>query len=273
MKKKLTICLICAFCAALVFTGCSGSGSSSSGSAEEEVYYADEDFINDMAEGLMERWDLNSADANVIVADQSQEYQEMILKYINAELDHDAKYVDEKFEDSNLKELAIRYVNLLNESVDLCDYIPVDYVKYYDEYQPINDERSKIIASMVSDYGMTVDEEYQGTLDEFLTNATLVIESENQEAEIENMVSSLQFEVVNDDEYSDWKTYQAVMENTTSIDFNSISLTINLISDEGVILDTTYDTVNSFKQGAKAQVEFMTDKDFSSTEVTVSYWD
>ena len=147
----------------------------------------------------------------------------------------------------------------------------VDYDKYLEVFQPVYNERSKIISQLVNDYGMTVDEEYQQTLNDFLTNSQLVIEQENEEAAIRQMLDGIQFDEVDDN--GGYKTYQAVVENTTGIDFNTLNITINLLNSDGVIVETAYDNVSAFAQGAKVQFEFMTDKEFTSTQVSVDWWE
>ena len=118
---------------------------------------------------------------------------------------------------------------------------------------------------------MTVDEEYQQTLNDFLTNSQLVIEQENEEGGIQEMLDGIQFDAVDDN--GGYKTYQAVVENTTGIDFNTLNITINLLNSDGVIVETAYDNVSAFAQGAKVQFEFMTDKEFTSTQVSVDWWE
>ena len=77
-----------------------------------------------------------------------------------------------KFEDSKLQEETISYINLLNDHIEICDYIPVDYYgKYLEEFQPIYDGRSKIIQDMADNYGLTVSDKFQSNLDEFKTNS------------------------------------------------------------------------------------------------------
>lgn len=229
-----------------------------------------------MAKGLQARWDLTDANEKKEgyddIAVNSKEYQDMMKNYINAELKVIQNYPDEKFEDSNLKEIAVKYVNLLTKHMDICKYMTVDYDKYAEEFDPIYNERSKIISQMVEEYGMTVDESHQDTLDEFLTNSQLVEEQEDMENQIEKMLANIQFQAITDDG-SGYKTYQAVVENTTGVDFNSFNVTINLLSADGVIVESLYDSVNAFTNGAKAQLEFCTDKEFASTQVISEYWD
>jgi len=243
---------------------------------DEENQYSDEQFITAMSDGLQARWTLNTNDEGkegyADIQFNSEEYKEMMLSYIDAELEHIEGYKDEKYEDSKLQEIVIRYINLLNEHKEICSYMTVDYDKYYSEFEPIYNERSKIIADLVENYNLTVDEEYKSTLDDFLTNSQLVVEQENLDAEIEAMISGVEFVEVADDGYS-FKTYQAVVENTTSTDFKNFSVSINLLNEEGVIVSTEYSSVTNFTQGAKVQFEFMTDKAFVTTQINMDWWD
>lgn len=265
LKKLIIIGLSC-----LVLSGCT-----SEEPVAEETTYADQEFLSDMSNGLQTRWKLNEDDEAKEGYDEilvnSEEYQKMMNNYIQAELNLVEKYQNEKFEDSNLQEIAVKYVNLLKQHKDACQYLTVNYDKYLEEFQPIYNERSKIISQMVNDYGMTVEEEYQQTLNEFLTNSQIVTEQENAENAIQKMIDTIQFEEVEDN--GGYKTYQAVVENTTGIDFDTLNITINLLNIDGVIVETTYDTVSAFAQGAKVQFEFMTDKEFVSTQVSVDWWE
>lgn len=276
MKKATVLLASCMIGTGLLFTGCSGSQQESK--QEEEIRYADEDFVKDMAKGLEARWTLNEQDESKEGYDaidlQSSEYKDMMISYINAELDCIGKYKDEKFEDSKLQEEAISYINLLNDHIEICDYIPVDYYgKYLEEFQPIYDGRSKIIQDMADNYGLTVSDKFQSNLDEFKTNSKLVQEKDAQEQAIDSMLSNITFEEVPDEYAGDWKTYQGVVENTTGSDFSTFAVNINLLNADGVIVETAYDQVSNFTNGAKAQFEFSTDKEFTSTEVTVQYYE
>ena len=125
---------------------------------------------------------------------------------------------------------------------------------------------------MVDDYGMTVDEKYQETLNDFITNSQLVTEQENTVAAVENMFKGIQFQVV-EDMGDGLKTYQTIVENTTGLDFNTFNININLLDENGVIVESVWEQVNNFNNGAKVQVEFSTDKEFASTEVTGDWWE
>lgn len=126
---------------------------------------------------------------------------------------------------------------------------------------------------MADNYGLTVSDKFQSNLDEFKTNSKLVQEKDAQEQAIDSMLSNITFEEVPDEYAGDWKTYQGVVENTTGSDFSTFAVNINLLNADGVIVETAYDQVSNFTNGAKAQFEFSTDKEFTSTEVTVQYYE
>ena len=274
-KMKLILLFNCVLCLTLLNLGCSANNSSKT--EKKEPAYADDQFISDMSKGLQARWTLNEQDEQKEGYDQielqSDEEKEMMLSYIQAELDYIGKYKDEKFKDSQLQEEALSYINLLNKHTEICDYIPVDYYgKYYDEFESLYNERSKIIEDLVTNYGLTVDEKFQSTLDEFKTNSKLVKEQDALKESIETMLSNIQFTIAEDDG-SGWKTYQGIIENTTGKDFTTSSVDINLLNADGVIVETEYDSVSNFTNGAKAQFEFITDKDFTSTQVIANWYE
>ena len=273
MQKKVKNILLGVMCVLIVLvSGCSKTEKNE----EKEPSYADKVFVEDMSAGLQERWKLNDADAAKEGFDDiyfnSKEYQDMMFGYIDAELNKIEKYTEEKFENKKLQELALKYINLLYQHKELCDYMTVDYDRYETEYSTIYDERSKVIKTMVDDYGMTVDEKYQDTLNDFITNSQLVTEQENTVAAVENMLKGIQFQVV-EDMGDGLKTYQTIIENTTGLDFNTFNININLLDENGVIVESVWEQVNNFNNGAKAQVEFSTDKEFASTEVTGDWWE
>lgn len=278
MKKKIAVILAMALSISVVVTGCTGEPNNSADKSAkdqsvEEVQYADEDFVKDMSKGLQARWKLTEEDEDKEVDLQSEEEQTMMLKYIQAELECIEKYKDEKFKDIELQEKAITYIKLLTKHKEICEYIPVDYYgKYVEENEDIYNERSKIIEEMVTDYGLSVDEKYQSTLDEFKTNSKLVKEQDALKNAVASMLEKVEFQETTSDG-SDWKTYQGTIENNTGKDFSSLDISINLLDSEGVIVETTYDNIGNFTDGSKARIEFSTNKEFTATQLSAQWYD
>lgn len=266
MKRVLSVLLAAVLCVGML-TGC---GNTNSASTQKEEHYADEDFMKDAAKALETRWKMNESDEDKVYTEGSDEQKELFSKWTQAELDILSEYEDEKFEDSKLKELAIQYINALKDQEEAMKYVTVDYLKFSEIWQSSYDLRTQIIAQLKEDYGLNVSEKYQSILDDLVTNAQLVTEEQTTKETVETFAKGIQF-ALEKDEYG-LKTYSTVVENTTGLGFSSLSLTINLLDAEGVIVETTYANVDNFASGAKARLEFMTDKEFASTDISVQYY-
>ena len=245
---------------ALLFTvGCGKSNQT------DEPKFVDNAFITDLSHALEKRWDKSDEYAKVGESDNPDHYKE----YVQIELDILSKYENEVFEDSKLKEKALSYINWLKQQDEALAYVNVDYEKYSTLWEEAYNNRTKLISEFVNSYGLTVSDKYQSTLTDLITNAKVVQEKEEDKEKIDALVDSLSFELV-ENSYG-YKTYEAILENTTGKDIKSISFTINLIDEDGVVIETTYDSLSNIKKDQKAKVQFMTDKDFSSLEIEADY--
>lgn len=279
--KKIIVLVLCGCMTVGMFTGCSGSTSSTPNSEssavteseEPEIKYCDEDFIADVRKGLESRWKLvnndSSKDGYDDITLDSEENKQMTINYIDAELSCVEDYTSGNFKDSYLQEQAISYINALKNQKDAVQYITVDYDKYDEIASDVYDTRSAVLKNLVNNYGLTVSEEYQDTLNELLTNANIVEEENAINDELTNMINNVVFEQTSNDG-SGWCTYQGLIENTTGKDFDSADFTINLYNDDDVLVDTQYDTIPMFNAGTKAYIEFSTDVEFSGWEMQVS---
>ena len=88
MRKKFSTILLGILCLMLLSIGCSSTKEEEK--KEEEPQYADDSFVQDMSKGLQARWDLNAIDEQKEGYDEilvnSKEYQDMMISYIDAEL-------------------------------------------------------------------------------------------------------------------------------------------------------------------------------------------
>lgn len=270
MKKKISYLLCVIICLSALLMGCS-----SPTDKQEQEEYADQKFIEAMANGLEERWALTEKDESKEgyedITWDSEEYQKMMKSYIQAELDAIESFQNEKFKDSKLQEMAISYINLLKEHKKITEYMTVDYNKYAEELTPIYDNRTKIITTIDEEYELPIDKKFQNTLDDFKTNASLVQEQESKQAQVDALVSSVQFNKTTTD--GDYTTYVAIIENTTDMNFASLQFNVNLLDANGVILESNSLFVNNIGKGQKAQIEFITDKNFTSTNLACDYWE
>jgi len=265
MKKRI-IAIMMATMLCLSITACGGGGTTASTETETE-YFADTDFISDLAKGLEARWDISDAQDLSTLSDA--EYKKVMVPAVQAELDAVDKYQSEKFSDTKLQEYVIQYINALKDQKAALDYVGVDNLKFSDEWQPAYNKRTQNISIFVNTYGLKVSEKYQTNIDELLTNATLVTKEAEQKESIDNWVKSITFNQV-EDSYG-WRKYEAVVENTTGLNFQYINLSINLIDADGIVIETTYSSFQNISAGAKVKFEFTSDADFVSTDITSTY--
>lgn len=265
MKKRIGIIILSVLFVSAAITGC---GNTKEGSAEKEKKeaVADEKFLKDLAKGLEARWSIKDQDVEL----GSEEEKKYTDKLVSAELDILEKYQNEKFEDSKLQEKAIQYINLLKQQKEALDYMTADYEKYGELWTEAYDKRTQMIVDFVNDYKLTVSDKYESTLKDITVNAKQVTEENEKEEKVQALVESIEFGLAEDDGYG-WKTYNAVVENTTEMTFSYFNLTINLLDQDDVIVETTYANVSNWGKGQKVKFEFMTDKEFAATQVGAEY--
>lgn len=239
-------------------------------SAPEEPAYADESFMNALSQGLMARWDEADKPEPAGMDYYSSEYSEYLSNLIDIELASIAEYRNASFEDGKLQEAAISYINVLEDSKEAAELIPIDYEEYSSKWEKAYNERSKAISSFVSEFGLTVDEAHQNILDDFIGTAQKVIADEELQVKIDAMFDALNFQF-SETSYS-YKTYTATLSNNTGATFDYILLTIDLLDESGTILEQAYASTDMLADGSSIILEFTTDKNFTSYEIHPDYY-
>lgn len=272
LKRKFNSLACIVLCGSLLLCGCSSIGNADSESSQT-TQYADQNFIKSLSTGLESRWKLGDKfdaehaknnTADVIDVDER-------TTLINTELSAINQYKNAEFQDSKLQEKALSYINALNDSLQALNYISSDPEKYITLWEGAYDNRSTLIKDFVENYGLTVDNKYQSTLNELISNAQAVSEKEKQKKLIDKLVSSMKFELAEDD-YG-YRTYTATVQNNTGINFSTFDININLLDNDGTIVETNYDSISQFNNGSTAKFKFSTDVNFSSTQVSTNYYE
>ena len=256
MKKKILL-LFAVFCLAVSIAGCSSSKDD----------YCDKDFLSAMSKGLNDRWKDTSGDD---VVPGTDEQKEAFSKIVSNELNNIKDYKDKKFEDSKLQELAIKYINILQDQKDALDYVTVNYEKYEDLWDTAYDERSKLIVEINKKYNLDIDKENEDILKEMETNSKEVKDKENIENSISDMIKNAELKLVSS-EYG-YKDYEVILENSTSVKLSSFELDVKLKDNDGIIVDTLVDFEDNWEPGTKVKFTFNTDQDFKSYEFVTSYY-
>ncbi|MFY9282825.1 MAG: FxLYD domain-containing protein [Miniphocaeibacter sp.] len=261
MKKKVIVIIGLLFLTLLA--GCSSNNVKDS----TKINYADKEFLSSFKKGLEKRWDLPEIDLTMDIQEQKEEY----LKAIDIELNEIKGYSSEKFEDTKLQEKALSYINILKEQRESLDYFTVDEIKFYETWDKISAERSKILVDLVDSYKIEFSEKYKNILDDFKLNAQMAIEDDTKNKEIEDIVNKVEFTKVKEEYGSSY--YEAVVENTSSVEFEHFSLEISLIDEEGIIVESTYsNNISNWKPGQKFKFEFVTQTTFAKMEFEPQYF-
>ena len=258
MKKKAVLLLMLI---AIVSIGMLAS--CSSGSSGDEPNYADQDFIKSVSKGLEARWKLQDGQKDSSATESMREA-------VQTELAAVEEYKSATFEDSVLQEKALKYINILNDSIENVEYYNSsnDYQKWSDVY----DQRTMILKDFADNYGLTVSDKYKSNLDELVANGKTAGEQTVKKEAMQKLVDSIEFELKEDDGYG-WRTYEAIIENNTDYDIENLSLDLSLLDKDGVIVKTEYASVDNVSKGQKARLEFTTDEEFDRVEPIINYFE
>lgn len=247
LLKRASV-IICAL-ALMLLVGC--------GAGNDAANTIDKKFIGDLSGGLQERWKINEAEGSS---------RESLIKAVDAEIKHVEKYKNETFEDQALGEKAKKYCDNLEQSKKAAGYYDSDYSKYIEQWSELQDQRYILIEDFVNNHGLAVSSEYKKNLDDLVSRASSAKEKAEEKAAVEQLCKAMQFQPAENHEY------QCVLENTTSYNFKSFSASINLLDNDGVIVNSTYTSVDNWAPGQKARFEFFTMDDFNSMDIKPSYY-
>ena len=278
MIKKVYVVLSAICMSAIIATGCASTPATENNSAASastvEIAYADEDFITTLAKGLEARWALSDS-GDYEYVEGTQEHRGFYSSLLKAELNviSNKNFENATFKDSKLKEKAISYLNCLHDQEDALTYVTVDYDKYAELWEDAYNKRTQLITDFARNYGLTVSDEYKTALSDMITNASVVDEKQHQEEVLKKFVDSITFERIENEEDSEWVTYEAIVENTMEYDIVDLEIDVNLIDGDGVNVATEYVSLDNIASGEKGKIEFSTDEQFEKTKLTINYFE
>lgn len=234
-------------------------------STENEVKPQDSNFIKSLEKATKDRWDyVEDVETGKINVESDLEYVKECVKKESTEL---YKYIDVEFTDVKLKKLANEYINGIKTQEEALKYFNADEMKYDTLWSEGYDVRSVALLELVEDYGVKVDGKQ---FEELKNNSQVVKENKETEKAIDEMVKTINFEHVNSEYGLD--SYSATVENSTNLKFDDFSLEVNLLDEDGVVIDNQYVNAINWKPGQKVKFEFSTDKKFNSIEWEYTYY-
>lgn len=255
MKK--IILLLTALTLSLSMVACSSSGDNDKGE--------DKAFIKDAKKSFNARSSyIDDVESGKITLNENEYFKEAV----NKEKEILIKYKDAEFDNPELGKLAKDYIEGLNKQEEALKYYTSDIVKYDKLWTEGYNMRSTALTTLVDKFGLELDEK---AFEELKNNAQVVKENNEIKSKVDEMLKSIKFEKVKE-EY-DWKDYEAVVENTTGVDFESFFLDIKLVDSDGVIVESIPVSPNgAWNKDQKVKLTFSTDKDFEKIEWTPEYY-
>lgn len=237
MKKIVTIFVLSIV---LIFglIGCSPQQQGSVG-----ANYQDQAFLTDLVKGLEARWAINDKNKETDTETSSTTLQEAI----RAEKDKIDKYRTAEFEDTKLQELAVRYLNTLDESMDIAEKFSSNDYECIEAWSKTYGDRTMVLNEIASNYDLKVSSKYQKYLDDLIANGkTAQSNSDNDEA-VQKLANAI--EIVFETDSHGYTRGNTTITNTSNLNFEYIGFDVQLYDDSGVRTDTSSLYVNNWKSG------------------------
>lgn len=214
----------------------------------EDAQYADKNYLKDMRKGLEARWDYIDSGKGDQVS-QKEAYQ----KDVDLELEHIDKYTNESFRDSKLKQYALEYINAVKDQGEALEY-PTGSEKFYKAWDKAKTERSKLIVLINDKYDLKISDKYKKWLDEARAEAKEAKEESDIKSKLEEQIQNA--EVTKVDRGFGSFEYEVTLENTTKKTIKSCGINITFFDADGVVVGTTSDYTNDWKNGMKTKFTF-----------------
>ena len=217
----------------------------------------DERFLDKLAKGLDARWALTDADESKEVVTKAD-----WERYFDAEYNEIIEFQHATFDDPNLGKWAEVYIDSIIRSKEALPYFGTNQwdAKYHSD---IYNDRVHAIYEIYTISPIPVSSENEATLIGMVSDGEVI----DLTAEL---FEKVKFELVESDYGTD--TYEAIVENTTSVSFSYFSFDIDLIDEDGVTVGTESAYVENWNPGEKIRFEFWTSTKFAEMNVNRASW-
>ncbi len=238
MKKIISIVLCIMLSISLVACG--------------KVEKNDEGFLVNLGNALNARWKESNKETP-----EDEDYKDYIRRLINLETKELGSFEEYDFSDQRLADLAAQYFSALDKQLEGIKHYNVDDTLYYRIfYTEGYNQRAKILYTIYNEYGLSIDEKYTGTLDDFLTLGEKVIA-------IENLTTQPLLMENKGDEG------ELIIENTSKFDFSDLCVNINLLDESGIIVNSHPYYIEQWPAGSKYKANvWYSGVDFANVELS-----
>lgn len=247
----------------IIFLLIAACSSNESVNSDEDIVVSNDEFLEEFSTGLEKRWEYTEAN------DDKEISKDILEEAIGLELTVIENFKDLKFEDDTLKEFAISYINELKNGIETLDYFGAE--SFYEQWDEHYNKRTTLILEVDDTYEIPITPEYSAILDELKATGKEVAEESNKNDELDNFIQNIDFELDQDESDEYFEIYTAIVENTTNYNIKDFNISLKLIDDDGVTVETEYAHTSNWNKGDKAKLEFMTSEKFKKIEVVKEY--
>ena len=154
-------------------------------------------------------------------------------------------------ENKELKELGNQYVEGAKFQIEM--FKTSDWELQLEYSEKSEKLRKPALIKLVDEYNVIVEEEFQQTYKDFKEQATVINKENNANSFAEKFAHEIVFEKTTD-EYGD-HMYTAIVENTSDIEFESLSYDVQYKDSDGIVVGNDYINLENFTPGTKHKVE------------------
>lgn len=227
-----------------------GDYEDSSAMAEQCEYEltVDRRFIRDFSASLVARW--ADSDASGVIGEDPEYFE----KWSQMEIDALTPYVDQQFNDPHLQELLNEYLGYLNSAVESTMYYSTQYSMFSEKWQDAYNGRATVIKELVDDYELTVPEQYQSYLDDFIDAANVAAAEQAVHDASQAIADAMEIETVVSE--FGYESYKGTLVNTSEYTYDYFSVNIQAIDSDGTIVGSGNCTqISNWEPNEKASVD------------------
>ena len=224
---------------------------------------ADDRFPEALLAGLEERWQLEAD-----LKSSGEEEAEYVLTKADWEALFAAEYTRleafkaDTFQDEALGTAAMAYIRSIESSIEALDFFGTE--QWEDQYHNgAYWEQAVALFEIHTVSPVAIGEAYQETFTKMINNGEIV-------KMVRELLDQIQFLHINTN--ADKKTFETTVKNTTSLTFEWFSLDVNLLDENGEILETNNIKVTYWKPDQKNRFNFITDQEFTAIDVAFANW-
>lgn len=214
----------------------------------------DKRFLNDIETSIKERW----GNSNKVELD-FEKYKQLV----EDEEKRLSQYEDATFSDIRLENIAKDYLQGVKKQKEALNYMMTDFNKYNELWNQGMADRFNQIDILVNEYGIKVDKEI---LEEMRGNTKAINEENEIGTKVEELASKIKFQ--EEEALDNWRTYSAIVENDTGINFKYFNIKAKLLDSEDTVIETAYSNADNWQIGEKIKFKFMTDSKFEKIKIT-----